>query len=88
MSNLSRLNRTILRLEKAGHIKEDEYATYKDLLEAVETLKDCQNTMQNMSLQIEQMRGMFDDEDDTIQAALEDYADTEMRARYSLEKLK
>lgn len=41
MTNLQVLNRWMLAVEKQGHLTEQEYATYRQLLEAVEALKDC-----------------------------------------------
>ena len=40
MTNLQVLNHRMLALEKQGHLAEQEYATYKQLLEAVEVLKE------------------------------------------------
>lgn len=44
-------------------------------------IRECLGAMASMAEQIEQMKGMFDDEDGAIEDALEDYADAEMRAR-------
>lgn len=38
MTHLQALNRKMLAIEKQGHLTEQEYATYRQLLEAVEVL--------------------------------------------------
>ena len=40
MTDLQALNRKMLALEKQGHLTEQEYTAYKQLLEAVELLKE------------------------------------------------
>ena len=62
--------------------------TLPDLLEAVRALEECREAMQSMAMQIEQMQGMFNDDDGNIQESLEAYADAEMVSRYALAKLR
>ena len=61
---------------------------YPLFLEAVELLKDHRATMFMLADQIQQMRGLFSDEDGTIQESLEQMADSEKLSRELLEKLK
>jgi hypothetical protein len=39
----------------------------------IAALRECRGAMQSMATQIEQMRGMFDDEDGAIESAIDDY---------------
>ena len=45
MTHLQALNRKMLAIEKQGHLTEQEYATYRQLLEAVELLKELRNSL-------------------------------------------
>jgi len=45
MNKIEKLNRTMLRLEHLAALTEDEYTTYKQLLEAVELLKELRNSL-------------------------------------------
>ena len=45
MTNLQVLNHMMLALEKQGHLAEQEYATYKTLLEAVDLLEILRYSM-------------------------------------------
>ena len=49
MSNLELLNRSVLHAEKRGILTEDEYSTYKNLLEAVERVEAFQRVCSELT---------------------------------------
>lgn len=65
-----------------------ERALHEQALDAAEALEWCLGAMDSMATQIEQMKGLFNDDDGAIERSLEEHVEAEAKARQALARLR